>query len=636
VAFSLGSIKATLDLDASNFTQALGKAQGSLGPFRANLGKIAGAAAGVLSVATAFKLLGDGISEAAQAEQAITKLTAALEAQGNSASGAKALAQDVVEFAGAFERLTGIDDAKLVDVAARLNNLGVAGASLPAATQAVANLSAAMGVDMETAAQQLALTLEGTAGRIARVVPEVGRLTEEQLRNGEAFDIVAKKFEGAAAKLGGTFTGNLERAKQGFDDLKKAVGEGFIAAMTPALESLNTFLTRLGETPQFMEMLRNVGTQVANGIVTGFQLAAQAVAGFLFAWQSGVQLVQQGAAVWYQLKATILGTIFESAQALGQFAEQLALTVQNVPVIGEKLAEGLRGASAAAHELVGGLAQSAAEAQKNADAAIQAAAAQQKNVDAAKQFALAVTSSRGPVEAVKGALKGAADAAGLAAGNSVKLATGIKGAVESANKLPPYAQAAADAIAAAEQRAAGLRGELEGAASAASAAAAASDGIATGGGGGGGIGGGDAFGRRSGGSHSLNLSNPFAAQAELEAAEADLRRISNGAKNAYVGTAALNNQRAFVERLRAAVAAQTEAANAEFMQQLLSELNAQGTIDPAQRSRIIAERMAEATRLGIIPRAGTGGGGQFSGSACRIGPGPGTVGSSGGTVTTIA
>jgi hypothetical protein len=617
VAFSLGSIKAFLDLDTSGFTSGVGKGLGLLSKIAL---PAAAAAAAVAGIAAAFGALKDGIGEAAAAEQALTKLTSALDAQGGNGA---ALAQQFTEFAGAFERLTGIDDAKLTDVAAKLTNLGVAGKSLPAATQAVANLSAAMGVDMETAAQQLALTLEGTAGRLARIVPEVGKLTEEQLRNGEAFDLVAEKFDGAAAKLGGTFSGNLERARQGFDDLKKAVGEGFIQAMTPALESLNQFLTRLGETPAFMDALRTVGSLVGNAIAAAFQVASHGLAGFMVMWQQGLLLFQQGSAVWQSWQGAAQNAIAAVSDALAGLAAKAAEFVSNLPVIGEGLAAALNAVSESAATSATSLRLAAVASEQGAMAAREAATAQERNATAARQFAVAVANAKGPVDAIKLGLKGAADAAGLAAGNSVKLAQGIGTAVASANKLPSTAQLAAEAFEAAAARAASLRGELEGAADAAQAAASAASGI--GGGSGGGGGGGDPFGRRSGGSRSLNTSNAAGTAAELAAAE---KALANMRPNAFAGAAGIQSQRKFVESLRATLAAQVAEEQKAFTNTILSELSSRGIFDPAERNRILSQRIGEATRLGVIPRMGSVGG---TGSALSRVAGGGGGSSTGGT-----
>ena len=58
---------------------------------------------------------------------------------------------------------------------------------------------------------------------------------------------------------------------------------------------------------------------------------------------------------------------------------------------------------------------------------------------------------------------------------------------------------------------------------------------------------------------------------------------------------------------------------ADFTAQTIAELNRAGVYDPAERSRIIAERTAEARRTGALPTyTGSGAGGATSGPLRKV------------------
>lgn len=120
--------------------------------------------------------------------------------------------------------------------------------------RAALDMASAIGVDKDQAIRQVMRTLGGYAGELAEVVPEVKNLTREQLMAGEAADILAQKFGGAALDEVDSLAGasnNLNTAlEQATATTGKIIAEffGLQAAAEKATEgitSLNEKLTIL-------------------------------------------------------------------------------------------------------------------------------------------------------------------------------------------------------------------------------------------------------------------------------------------------------------------------------------------------------------------------------------------------------
>ena len=106
--------------------------------------------------------------------------------------------------------------------------------------------------------------------------------------------------------------------------------------------------------------------------------------------------------------------------------------------------------------------------------------------------------------------------------------------------------------------------------------------------------------RRAGGSTSLDFSDPFRA---IETAQRAQQQLSRTHATASAGRTQVNAARAFADDVRAAADASINRAIADYTAGILSELNSAGVLNPADRSRIIRERISEAERLGVIPSA---------------------------------
>lgn len=190
------------------------------------------------------EVLTAGAEGAAEAETATVRLRAALEAAGG---GASAFADSLGRQAEAIQRL-GIVNAEAVNsVQSLLANVGVAGSQLEQATQASVDLSAALGLSLDTAAVQVGKTLSGVAGDLGRLVPELAALSTESLKAGEGIRVLADRFAGQSAQQAETYANSINRLKEALAETAEVIGgsganagvSASIRALAAAIEDAN-------------------------------------------------------------------------------------------------------------------------------------------------------------------------------------------------------------------------------------------------------------------------------------------------------------------------------------------------------------------------------------------------------------
>lgn len=139
------------------------------------------------------------------------------------------------EYASTIQTLTGVEDETVLAFEKFLSMAGRSPEQIKAIIDAAVNLSAATGDDLGTTIEQLNLTFSGSAGRIAKLIPELASLTEEQLKQGAAVSTVYEKYKGLADVLGDLADTKLKNAANAFGDAKAAIGGLLVEAFGPAM-----------------------------------------------------------------------------------------------------------------------------------------------------------------------------------------------------------------------------------------------------------------------------------------------------------------------------------------------------------------------------------------------------------------
>ena len=162
--------------------------------------------------------------EFVEADKASTRLNNTLKATGQFTPEAS---EATNKFAEELQNILGVKDELIKGTLSYNLSLGMTSQQAELATAAAAKLSKALGIDLQTANQQLGATLSGIPGRLTRIIPELKNLTEEQLRQGGALDIVNQKYNQFLKNTNSV--GELsDQVSLAMKNISVAIGKGFL------------------------------------------------------------------------------------------------------------------------------------------------------------------------------------------------------------------------------------------------------------------------------------------------------------------------------------------------------------------------------------------------------------------------
>lgn len=197
-------------------------------------------ASAISSAANAIKNFVAGSIDAAKIqEDAINRLSQALRANGEFTNTA---IRGFEAYASQLQKTSKFGDEVILNQLAIAKSFGASNEEAKKLVQAAVNLEATFGGTLEQRVQELGKTLNGTKGRLGQLIPEFQNLTTEQLRAGNAIDIVNSKFAGAGQAAVRTYSGATTQLKNAFGDLQEELG--FFVTKNPAVISAVQTLTR--------------------------------------------------------------------------------------------------------------------------------------------------------------------------------------------------------------------------------------------------------------------------------------------------------------------------------------------------------------------------------------------------------
>ena len=293
------------------------------------------------------RFIEESISAASQYETALNNVSKAMSSAGTYTDAAR---DQFISLAENIENTTTVSETHALQLEALARNYTTTNEQAQKLTKASVDLAAATGKDATAALQQLGQTLSGAQGRIGQLVPQVRSLTEYQLRMGDAIDIVAQRFAGAAAGDVNTFDGTLARLQNAFEQLQISIGR--LITNSPTIRAVLQFITK--EIASVVEVLKGLSGNddfmhqlVLDAITVGKALNDNLVYPFeLFYNISKVVFDEVGATM-----ADFGGKLaFLASKILGFFSPK------------SELAKGLGDFAAGAHETMKGLDQDASDA----------------------------------------------------------------------------------------------------------------------------------------------------------------------------------------------------------------------------------------------------------------------------------
>ena len=267
------SVGTKVTADVSNFEKGMNKAEKSLKGFSEKLansidrlgkkgliGSVANVTLAMQGLTKSFstvikfaKDVGKAINECTEAYkgQAIAERALDTAIQNNpfiSGESSKALKQ----FASDMQRVSNYGDEELIPMMTNLVSLGRTESEVMQIMSVAMDMSAGMGISLDTAITQLNATLNGNIGRLGQQNAELKGLTEEELKQGKAIEILGEKFKGLSSATADT-SKQLQNIK---GDFKEALGQftlpssdlwnkfwaGFYQKGIEAINKINAFM----------------------------------------------------------------------------------------------------------------------------------------------------------------------------------------------------------------------------------------------------------------------------------------------------------------------------------------------------------------------------------------------------------
>ena len=236
------SVGTKVTADVSNFEKGMNKAEKSLKGFSDKLansidrlgkkgliGSVANVTLAMQGLTKSFntvikfaKDVGKAINECTEAYKGQVIAERALDTaiQNNpfiSGASSKALKQ----FASEMQKVSNYGDEELIPMMTNLVSLGRTESETMKIMSVAMDMSAGMGISLDTAITQLNATLNGNIGRLGQQNAELKDLTEEELKQGKAIEILGEKFKGLSGVTADT-SKQLQNIK---GDFKEALGQ---------------------------------------------------------------------------------------------------------------------------------------------------------------------------------------------------------------------------------------------------------------------------------------------------------------------------------------------------------------------------------------------------------------------------
>jgi len=177
-----------------------------------------------------------------EAEQGEIKLLTAL-------GGRKDIQERLIIQAKELQKVTGVSDDTIVTQQAFLASQNRTEDQIKKTIKAAVELSKVTGESLDESVRKLDGTYEGVIGRLGKLDSGFKNLTQEQLANGAAVDLVIEKYGGFAAQNAQSTQGALAKLAATFNDLEEAIGKTlnkggpFISFLQETFLGLQRFFT---------------------------------------------------------------------------------------------------------------------------------------------------------------------------------------------------------------------------------------------------------------------------------------------------------------------------------------------------------------------------------------------------------
>lgn len=260
------------DKKGQSFFSSLG------GGFKA-LGVVAAGAAVFFAGKELLSGMSDAVKAAAEQEQAFQNLANAMQRSGDFSQQAL---DDFGAFASQIQKTSTVSDDAVLSQLALAKSFGVSNDQAKKLIQAAVDMSAATGVDLNTAVESLGKTLSGSTGLLAKSNTELQGVSSAALKSGAAIDILAAKYAGAASGSLKTFSGSTAQLSLAFGEFQESLGDiivknptvvAAIGALSKVLDEItNIIIANQKPIMDFVSSLIMIGFKAIPFVIDGVEI----------------------------------------------------------------------------------------------------------------------------------------------------------------------------------------------------------------------------------------------------------------------------------------------------------------------------------------------------------------------------
>ena len=148
--------------------------------------------------------------------------------------------RNLKNFASEIQKFSDYGDEELLPLMANLTALGRTEEETMQIMKVAVDMASTGMYTLDTAVQQLNATLNGNIGRLGQQNAELKNLTEEELKNGKAVEILGNKYKGLAE----TTVDSSKQLQNAIGDFKEIIGQSFEKAFTPMRKYFAEIITK--------------------------------------------------------------------------------------------------------------------------------------------------------------------------------------------------------------------------------------------------------------------------------------------------------------------------------------------------------------------------------------------------------
>lgn len=172
------------------------------------------------------------------------------------------------EFASEMQKVSNMGDEELIPFMTQLIASGRTEAETMQIIKTASDMASSGAMSFDTAVTQLNATLNGNVGRLGQQNAELKNLTEEELKNGKAVDILAEKYKGLTEAT----VDSKKQLKNAIGDLKESFGKSFEEAMTPMRKFFTELVQGWADARKAREEYEDARKAVEDGTASSSQL----------------------------------------------------------------------------------------------------------------------------------------------------------------------------------------------------------------------------------------------------------------------------------------------------------------------------------------------------------------------------